>query len=324
MRRILFVGDPHAVVEELEDCRQLAGLVWGQAKQHEATVLLAGDLYHHHSIIHAEVQLFWHDFLDDLQDDGVRAIILKGNHDGPTYKTRATALLAHAHQATVVTEPYEKDGILFCPYTTTENLIHWSEEHSQCNTLICHTTFDGSVYENGFFASDGVDPSLIKQKQIISGHIHTPQEFGKVWYPGAPRWRTLHDANIDRALWVLDFDNQGNLVSRTPIDTGKVCRRLFHMTDTPSTPIHYTPVANAEYRVDIQGPQKWIDERKPVFEALGARVRTIRTDARTEARVRESDGVSVAFGKWVDRFEPRYGTPRETLLRRARGRVSVL
>ena len=323
--RYLFVGDPHAEVHDLDDCLALAKYVLQVAQETGATVVLAGDLYHTHAIIHAEVQFFWYAFFETLRRKGVPCIVLKGNHDMPGLEgSRATALVAHVAQCTTVLYgPYAVGGVLFCPYTKGPQLAEWSQAHPECRTLFCHQTFNGSKYENGFFAGDGVDPDAILQEQVISGHIHAPQEFGKVWYPGAPRWRTLSDANTDRALWMLNFNTEGKLLDRTPYDTGKVCRQIFHFVDTPDAPVSFTPVPNAVYYVDIHGPLAWIEERKPVFKDK-ARVRTVKTDARTTMKVRESEGVAVAFDKWVDVFEPKHGTERATLRKLAQERVHGL
>ena len=320
--RYIFVGDPHAVVDELDDCHALTGLAWGLAKRFNATVVLAGDLYNTHEVVRAEVLKFWYDALEDLCEDGVPTIVVKGNHDYAASDPRATPLLAHLQQAVVVDEPFQRDGVLFCPHTTNEQLVEWSQEHRDCHTLVCHQTFDGSRYENGQYAGDGVDPARIAQRQVISGHLHTPQEFGKVWYPGAPRWRTLHDANVDRALWLLEFDPAGNLLSRSPFDTSVACRRLVHFVDTPASPVSFEPLPNVRYRVDVRGPRKWVEERRGCFP--GALVRTTVTDTGSELRVRESDGVAVAFAKWAGAFKAPFGTSGETLLKMARENVGAL
>ncbi len=324
MSRYLFVGDPHAEPHDLPDARALADFIWRCAKRTGATVLIAGDLYHTHAIIHAEVQYFWWGFLEELRHDKIKSVLIKGNHDAPgTHGSLATPLLTHYDQAVVVSPgPLVQDNILFCPYTDGKTLVLWSEKFPECGTLVCHQTFDGSRYENGFFAGDGVDPNLIKQKRIISGHIHTPQEFGKVWYPGAPRWRTLSDANIDRAIWLLEFDDNGHLVKRTPFDTGDDCRRIHHFVDTPATPVVVTPNPKDEYRVDLHGPQAWIDERLPYYQGW-AKVRATRTDGRTEVVVKESEGVGVALEKYVDAYQPRYGTAKETLTAMVKDRVRL-
>lgn len=320
MSRYLFVGDPHAEVHDLADCLALARYIIKLARNLKATIVLAGDLYHTHAIIHSEVQLFWYNFYEACRKTGIRVITIKGNHDAPgTEGSKATALIAHVEQCTAVLYgPHVEGGVLFCPYTSGAQLVEWSAAHSQCKTLFCHQTFDGSVYENGFFAGDGVDPNLITQDMIISGHIHTPQAFGKVWYPGAPRWRTLSDANVQRAAWLLEFDESGRLVGKKAYDTGAACRRILQATDTPAAPLDPETVladssrAKDVYHVTITGPRAWIAQRRPLFEPF-ARVKTVCTDARAAARVKESEGVGVAFGKWLDAFEPRHGTAKPVL-----------
>lgn len=328
MPRYLFIGDPHVTPDDLNDAKALALLIKQtlesrKLEQHVDGIILAGDLYHTHAIIHAEVQFFWWCFFEENRLHN--AIVIKGNHDAPGVEgSLATALIAHVEQATVVAwRPLVKDNILFAPYTNGPQLVKWSEEHPECGTLVCHQTFDGSRYENGFFAGDGVDPNLIKQKGIISGHIHTPQEFFKVWYPGAPRWRTLGDANVERAIWILDFDGAGNLMKREAIDTSSVCRRIIQVQDTPATPfdVNARPAAKDVLHIEIRGPQEWLDERRPLFEGW-ARVRGVRTDGHAAVKVRESEGVGVAFDKYTDAFAPRYGTERATLKRMAKERLN--
>jgi DNA repair exonuclease SbcCD nuclease subunit len=325
MRRYLWVGDPHAEPHDLDDARALTKMVGKLASSLGATVVLAGDLYDTHAIIHAEVQYFWWEFLRDLKAAGVPVIIIKGNHDQPGVEgSMATALIAHIEQAAcVLYGPRLFGKLLFCPYASGEKLVEWSKQFPECTTLFCHQTFDGSTYDNGFYAGDGVDPNLIAQKRIVSGHIHTPQEFGKVWYPGAPRWRNMNDANVDRALWLLSFDDDDKLVNKVGYDTGQVCRRIYLFEETPTKllPKHLPFDGKNEVHVLLKGPQAFIDERKPLLDALGVRLRTVRTDARASARVKESEGVGVAFSKYLDAYEPRHGTPKPVLKSMAEERV---
>lgn len=323
--KLLFVGDPHAEPHDLDDCRNLTELIERTVSQQKPDVLLlAGDLYHTHAIIHAEVQLFWWKFFNRLHLlYPVETIVLKGNHDAPTgTDTKATALLAHATQVVAVLyEPVVRDRVLFCPYTTRDQLVAWSKEFAACQTLVCHQTFDGSKYDNGFFAGDGVDPADIVQCQIVSGHIHRPQEFGKVWYPGAPRWRVRDDANHVRGVWVLTFTD-GKLSARERVDTGDTCRRIFDFEDTPEFPMDELDISKKdEFHVTVRGPRAWIEERLPLYK--GCRVRTVATDSASTAKVRESDGVSVAFGKWLDEFQPKHGTDKAVLKQMVGERLGI-
>src|SRR5208282_3433609 len=72
--------------------------------------------------------------------------------------------------------------------------------------LLCHQTFEGSQFENGFYAPEGVDQTLIPQKVVISGHIHNRQTVGKVTYIGTPRAVTANEANQDKGISILDTD----------------------------------------------------------------------------------------------------------------------
>jgi predicted phosphodiesterase len=328
--RILWVGDPHATPEDLADARALIALILDVVKRERPdAVVFAGDLYHTHAIIHAEVQFFWWEAFETLRKL-TEVVVIKGNHDAPgDHTSKATALLAHIEQVTTVLhQPMVRNKLLFCPYTSGDQLVAWSNENLNCETLFCHQTFDGSVYENGFFAGDGIDPVRIAQQQIVSGHIHSPQSFFKVWYPGAPRWRTLSDANVERAIWLLKFD-YGRLVDKKAFDTGAVCRRIYQLVDSasakdPLLPKHLPRKPNDVYHVEVRGPQAWLDERLPFWEGWGARVRGVRTDNQERIKVKESDGVGVAFGKWVDVFEPKHGTDKDVLKQMVKERLHGL
>jgi len=323
--RYLFVGDPHAEPTSLKDCTALARHIITLASKHKATVVMAGDLYHTHAIVHAMVQYYWWSFFESCRSNNVDVIVLKGNHDIPGIEgSKATALIAHISQChAVLYEPVVYSGVLFCPYTSAEQLVKWSNDHPECKTLFCHQTFDGSVYDNGFYAGDGVDPEHILQDQVISGHIHTPQEFGKVWYPGAPRWRTLSDANVDRAVWLLDFDDQGVLQGRQPFDTGAVCRRIYVLEDTEAAPLDIKHDPRHQYNVLSKGPRSWLETRKPVFEGW-SRWRGVRTDSEAAIAVRESDGVAVAFKKFLESYQPRYSTDKDELRQLVKERIGDL
>lgn len=318
--KLLFVGDPHFEAHDLDDCRALADLIVQVAKDNDAAVLFAGDQYHTHAVINAEVQYFWWETFHRLRNHEVYALV--GNHDRPgSSSSKATAMIAHVKQCRVVDEPLEVNGVLLMPYMADHNeFVRICEEDKQYSkTVICHQTFSGSKYENGFYAEDGINPDLISQN-IISGHIHTPQEFGKVWYPGAPRWRIQTDANTERAIWLLEFD-KGVLINRTPFDTGKVCRKIHHLVDTqeaPATPP--TPDPKDEYRVDLKGEAAWIKEREPLYKGW-AKIRVFKTD-RAQIKVKESDGISVAFNKWVEAYKPVNQTPTETLKKLVQERVT--
>lgn len=315
--KLLVVGDYHAEPSDLADCQRLADYIVELAKKHDATVLFTGDQYHTHAIIHAEVQKFWFDFYRRLG----KSISLVGNHDKPgSASSKATAMLAHVDHTEVISEPVAFKGVLFMPYMhEAADFVAVANQYPNIKTIICHQTFDGSRYENGFYAEGGVDLNLIPQKNVISGHIHTPQKVGKVWYVGAPRWRILTDANVDRAIWYVEIVD-GEIVETIPYDTGKVCRQIRTLVDTEADPVQITLDPQHEWRVDIHGTAAWIEQRVPLFKGMGAKVRTFKAELEAP-KVRESEGVDVAFSKWASGYKAQHGTDNTTLISMLKERV---
>lgn len=320
---LLLVGDPHVTVSELPDCQALMGYVLEIAGQEKASVLLLGDQHHNHSLLNLEVISFWKEFFSRAAGQGTEVAALVGNHDMPSDgRCWPHAMMVHEDQCAVVDRPKKlMDRVLAVPYTADEaEFLRACNLYPETDLLICHHTFDGSRYESGFYAKGATNPNLVPQKMIISGHIHAPQEFGKVWYPGAPRWRTAADANTDRAIWLLKFGEDGTLLSKRAFPTDGVCRVIRHLRVTPETLLPKYMNPKDDWRLDLEGPAAWCEEEARHLGGLGFRIRTF-PDAAVPESVRESDGVQAAFGKWLLASEPRRGTSRERVAEMARERL---
>ncbi len=329
MRRVLVVGDPHATADELDDCAKLVEYVIATAIECKADeVLFLGDLYHTHALMHVEVMSFWRrSFIEIVSETDAEVVVLVGNHDMPgNESSSAHALLAHADQeyVTVISSPFAVGGVAYVPYQSDGEKLVEHAKRLGGKTLVCHATFDGSMFENGFYAKDGVDSNLLPQEAVLSGHIHAPQSFGKVWYPGAPRWRTLSDANTKRAIWAVDFDDDGRILEKTPFSMGGVCREIAHVVDTPESAEALSGFFDptVDFRVDIKGPAAFVEERKRGWAqaAPRARVRTFVTDTRV-VKVRESEGIPKAFQRFLAGFQSKNGTDPNTLQAMAAARL---
>lgn len=324
MTKLLFVGDPHATPDELDDCTGLVDLIIKTAKQHDVdAVVLLGDQHHTHSVVRLEVTGFWRHSLERMRSAGInRIVMLKGNHDGYVQPGRqGSALDAYADFCpwlTIVNSVAYFNvnwNMLFVPYCHTEEEFRRQLVglHAGAHTVVCHQTFNGAKFENGFPAPDGFDLTVIPQPNVISGHIHKNQHVGKCWYVGAPRWRTLSDANIDRNIWVVHYEND-KMVSKQPVPTHQACRQIRQIVDSPEAPAPTDIDQNIEWHVDIQGPSEWVDARKAIFAGAGAHVRTTRTD-RAVPRVKESEGIETSFVRYVETYTPRHGASKEALKR---------
>ncbi len=335
--KLLLVGDVHAVPEELDDCVALEELVVRLAYEFGATVVFLGDQYHCHNVVRLEVMAFWRSFfkrLRALHGAETTDYCLVGNHDYAGEGSTIHSLMAHEGQITVVDRPMAiSSGVVLVPYVSDREAFPSAVNALPAKTVICHQTFAGSKYENGFYAEDGVNPDLLDAKHIISGHIHAPQifehatpagEFGEVTYIGAPRWRSLTDANTERAVWLYEFDDRGEILSRRSFDTGSVCRKLIHLVEEegapPTAPESFAP--GWDYRIDIRGSSEFIERRKKELSHPGVRIRTFKTDT-AGPQVRESEGIGVAFRTYLTKYSPKYGTPAERLLEMAQRRLDV-
>lgn len=318
MAKVLYVGDPHAKPDCLDEMAKLVEFIWTVAEANVVDyIVFLGDQFHTHSIIHLSVLNFWRHAFERLSK-GPKVLALVGNHDisGKIGDYANAMMLYNPNHVKVINLPIKIQGILFVPYQHSRDDFVEICRSGETDTVVCHQTFDGSKYENGFPAKDGVDPNLIPQKWVISGHIHTPQTIGKIWYPGAPRWQTISDANVQRAIWVVDHDT-GDM---KPFGTEKACRPIYALVDRPEEPV-VLPDVEASIVVDVYGSSEHVKTRSAELEKLGVRVRPFPTLLKAP-KVKESDGLPLSFTKFIFDYVPKHGTDKNKILELARKRIS--
>jgi predicted phosphodiesterase len=302
----LFVGDVHATAQELPDCQKLVDLILEKTDGGTAVVFL-GDQYHTHATLRIEVIDFWTKALKEIKKRSLNVVLVVGNHDMPNDSSQSvhSMLANNTDDMVVVDHSTEWCGVGFMPYChNPEEFVHDANKLGT-KTLVCHQTFNGATYENGFYAKDGVEPDSLTATHIISGHIHTPAQFSKVTYVGAPRWRTASDANIDRFLHLYeDDDNHGGtlkLVEKIP--TGTHCRKILQATiNEDGTTEGRTDALDGDIlHVDVRGSKAFCDEQKVKLASSGVRVRTF-PKAEKSIKVRESEGIDKSFAKYLEAY----------------------
>ena len=310
MNTILLVGDVHAVEKDLADCQSLIDYIDSIVKENHCIPVFLGDLYDSHAIIRAEVQRFWYDAFKKLTETEV-VMVLAGNHDKPNNKSsNASALLAHIGEHVEVAfadtpikgirGSFFKDTLFMGYYDDHEKMIKLANE-SDCKYLICHQTFSGAQYENGFFAKDGIDQNLFKQEKIISGHIHKEAILGKVLYPGSPRWRNISDATMEeRYLYLVDEDL--NCIKKYP--TSPVCSRIHRLQDTQESPLSSQVfIEKDRYHIDIKGDREFTLNRKSLYP--NCKVSVCETKVQPTAILSTQDPLPVSLNKWLNQFNPK-------------------
>lgn len=309
MAKWLLIGDPHAVVDELEDCRRLlTGIIEVIRTENPDYVLFMGDQHHNHAIMHVEVMAFWREAFQRLSKLGPPIYALVGNHDMPgDGASKAHAMMAYDGLVIVVDQPTRVNGILLMPYKHSNQDFVNDVLACPNKVVLCHQTFDGGRYENGFYAQNGVPLTGLEDRRFISGHIHTPQSFANVTYVGAPRWRSLSDVGVNRALVLVELEGNQEPKFLKLFDTGKWCEKIVHLVDRQEEPLSVETQPGWKYIVDVHGDEAFIKARKAAWAGPGIRVRTFKTRVATK-QVSESMGIGKALTTFLEDYRPKYGT----------------
>lgn len=320
-KNILLVGDVHATVDELDDCEKLIDLIHSTIdsyKLKDSTIVFLGDQTHNHAILNVHVLNFWKKAFSHLREKA-EIIALVGNHDlpGATGRTDVNSMSTLDSLVRVVDNYNLVGNVLYIGYQHDKNrFIDICNKFKHIKHVVCHQTFDGARYENGFLASDGIKfDDLPDNQKYISGHIHTPSQFGNVTYIGAPRWRTASDADVIRRN-ISWFDSETGLF--TNIETGNNCKRFvktnvvygeqsIQPTVKPGDVVYY----------NITGPTMWVEEKSKELSSLGIIKKTF-TDQKT-IKVKESDGINKALEKYIQMSDCK--TPKDELLKMVEDRI---
>ncbi len=323
--KVLYVGDPHAELSSLLEMQRLIDMITSIAQNNGVDrIVLLGDQYHNHSLIHLQVMEFWQKALKQLSYSAKNVIALVGNHDKAGYaNSNANSMMLHdignvaiVDDFTVEENPFTSIGYMGYKHSAKEFIEQSKKIEGLVKTLVCHQTFFGSRYENGFYApaKDSIDPSLLPYNKIISGHIHTAQEFGKVWYPGSPRWRIATDANIEKYIYLVEHNYDGSMASRQEFSTKGPCRPMYELDDNETAPlILQQKHKDAQVIINVCGSVEFVKSRKAEHERAGHKVRGFPIKNYI-TNIKESDGVQNSFIKFAQTYKSQNGTPPERLL----------
>lgn len=284
--RILRMGDPHIRPSNIEEADRLMAfakeiIVGGKIDRFE----ILGDLFHTHAVIRLEVLEFWNKWLQ-VFSGVVETVVLVGNHDMTgDHNSQNHALKVfkriNNERLKIIDRPAIIGPFVYCPYihsngTFIQAVRGFSGQGAK--VLVCHQTFAGSQFDNGFYAPEGINPDDIPFEKIISGHIHKEQIIagGKVDYPGTPKWDSASDANERKGLWLYEHD---------PVTGAVLSRNLIPTDITLPVGIVCTPIVsvvwkegeekpklseNAKNNIELIGSSEWIGKQKPALKGLAS------------------------------------------------------
>jgi DNA repair exonuclease SbcCD nuclease subunit len=298
--KILRAGDPHVRPTNIGESHKVMEMVRSLALSHKVDrIEILGDLLHTHAIIRLEVLEFWSYWLRELAEIK-ETLVLVGNHDmvgdhnsiSHSLSVFQQDLALQSRGLTIVDAPMTRGIYAYLPYYHDKEHFLTSAkylaDHENAKVLVCHQTITGAQYDNGFYAPDGIDPSLIPFDLIFSGHIHKHQILqanGKtVIYPGTSRWDSASDVNEQKGLWLYDHDDlTGALNTSQFFSTAKICKPMVSVSWTQGEDMPKLPEGDATLYIELIGTSDWIKEQKTRF--LGkASIKTKITDSKSTSR----------------------------------------
>jgi len=278
---ILRLGDPHVKASNIDEMDRLLFFIADTAVERKVDrIEILGDAFHTHAVLRLEVLDYWTNAFEHLTDI-CEVVVLVGNHDiSGSYNSDISALdifiKTKNKNLHIINLPRVMGPIGYMPYIHDNTKFVESANHLVsygAKTLVCHGTFSGSKYENGFYAPDGVDPELLDFQTIISGHIHARQRFvtskgQSVIYPGTAYWQSASDANQPKGLWLVKHDDaSGAILSEEFISTENVCQPIIGLEykEGEEMPIWAN---NARVTVELIGSSAWIAQEKAKLKGL--------------------------------------------------------
>jgi DNA repair exonuclease SbcCD nuclease subunit len=211
--RVLVVGDPHLKLSRLEDSRLFLEKLAAEAfTGRYKTLIILGDLFDNYAIIRSEIMTLWSSFITRASKHfgDERVVLMVGNHDYSSAKGGSHALEPFKTVAHVIDEhaAWKIAGVTvnFLPFIRSqsefEELCRNMEDGS---VLFCHQSFNGVMFDNGFYDPNGADPKCVAHlSRVISGHIHTAQSVGEnIYYPGTPYQQSFADAGQRKGLYYV-------------------------------------------------------------------------------------------------------------------------
>lgn len=274
--KVLYLGDPHVQISNLDESDKLMNFIVDVSIKHTPDmIVIVGDLFHTFSLVRTEILDFWKAWLDTLSESQ-KLIVMVGNHDlansgNDAYKSHAlnSFHLMKKKNLSIVDNAQAHGVFGFVPY------MHDQEKFLEianglkaygAKILVIHQDINGSQYESGYYAPNGIDPEKLDYPLVIGGHIHKRQRFGKVILPGTARWMISSDANEPKGLWLVDHDdNTGLIISEEFIDTSSVCSPIYSLIYKEGDPEPIIPTG-ARVALELIGSSTWVTKEKQKFK----------------------------------------------------------
>lgn len=189
----VLISDIHFSISTLPIASAALQCALNKAEELHIPLVIAGDLNDTKAIIRAEVA---NEIIRILKGAKVKVYILVGNHDLVNEKAQDHGLNYLRPYAQIIDE-FIQDGYLnFIPYQTNPLIIKDIIANvTSGSILIMHQGFLGANLGDYIQDRTSIDPEVVKNFTVISGHYHKHQTIGTVTYIGSPYTMSYGEAN---------------------------------------------------------------------------------------------------------------------------------
>lgn len=185
-------------------------------------LILLGDVFDEHEYVHTDCIKIYKDFIRSIKPKIIIIHIL-GNHEminSVDELPDSNALEAFTdlkrENYYAVTKPTRINNFACIPYLP-PGLFAKHADQIEGDIILCHQEFQSAFY--GHRVSTKGDPT--PDRPTISGHIHTHQQIGKVWYPGTP-YQTNFSEEADKGIFLISFFHTYTVQKKIPLKVEKL------------------------------------------------------------------------------------------------------
>jgi DNA repair exonuclease SbcCD nuclease subunit len=261
--KVLFVGDPHFKIKNVEMIPLFTLRILGVVDQHQLDfVVVAGDLLDNHDRIDVEPLNLAIQFIDSLRKK-LKTFVLVGNHD---YKNNQQFLSDHHwmnalkqwNNVIIVDNIIEYNNFLFVPYVPPGRFIEAIETSShRFERAICifaHQEFYGC--RMGPIESKCGDKWDTNSPLVVSGHIHNKQwSQPNIYYPGSAMQHAFGQS-VENTVSILTF-SANELLQFEEIDLKMPKLTIKYISiDDALKPLNFKNKEFRKYKLVIGGTQE--------------------------------------------------------------------
>jgi DNA repair exonuclease SbcCD nuclease subunit len=221
MSRVIFTADIHfGVTGRLQDILFACRVMREYAKKAKIdTVVVLGDLFHDRQSLGIDVLNAACKFFEETKEQyGQQWIVFPGNHDlFLKHSWEITSLVPMRRHLTVIddvkTLMLDDQRFIVLPFITYEKsymkvLRRIAERCEPTDKLLTHIGVNGSTLNTCFLLKDWSIVSFedMPFERVYTGHFHSKQRVGNVYYPGSPIPFKFDEGDVAHGFYVYDTE----------------------------------------------------------------------------------------------------------------------